>query len=68
MKQTTTTNGGRKTKYIHRTLEEWEEIYNPNWYRVGFDNSFIETTDLGLASSFGRPIEYLGKVGKISNI
>lgn len=49
-------------KKINLSLEEWELIYNPYWYRVGHGGTMtIETTDKELALSFGNNVEYLGR-------
>jgi hypothetical protein len=56
-------------KRLNLSLEEWENILNPIWYRTSFlSNTTIETTDFQLAISFNKEIETLGRIRKIKFI
>lgn len=49
-------------KKLNLSLEEWDLVYCPYWYRVGLDNATLTTSDLGLALSFSDKVEYLGRI------
>lgn len=52
-------------KRLNLSLEEWNNLLNPIWYRFGFGNSTIRTTDERLARAMGKEIEILGRIEKI---
>jgi hypothetical protein len=53
---------GGNMKKLNLSLEEWDLVYCPYWYRVGLDNATLTTSDLGLALSFSDKVEYLGRI------
>lgn len=50
---------------LNLSLEEWEDVLNPIWYRFGMGNSTIRTTDHRLARAMGKDIETLGRIERI---